>query len=63
MENTKRLAEALVRVSYNHDVTYGMNAYNECRLCGQSVLWSTDESEIEHDSECPIVLARQILSE
>lgn len=57
MEATKRLAEAVLRTAYSHDVTHGMNTYNECNHCGASVYWDEPVSKMEHDSECPVPLA------
>jgi len=61
MEHSKILAEALLRTAHSHDVEHGMNAYNECNHCGQSVYWDEPVETIEHDSECPVLLARSVL--
>lgn len=62
METSKRLAEAVLRTAYTYDVSHGgMNAYNECNHCGASVYWDEPVSKMEHDSECPVLLAEGVL--
>ena len=54
-ENLKRLAEALIsRAFVSH------REYEECRYCRDT---QNGMQDIEHDSECPVLLAQEILRE
>ncbi len=58
---SKRLAEAVIHTAYRYEVSHGMNAYNECNHCPASVYWDEAVSTMEHDSECPVLLAEAIM--
>lgn len=62
METSKILAEAVLKNAYIYDVTRGMNAYNECTHCGAFVYWDEPTSKMEHDSECPVLIAEKAMS-
>jgi hypothetical protein len=60
MENSKILAEAVLRVAYS-GAERSSNAFNECRHC-HNWIYHLQPFE-EHDSECPVLLAKRVLEE
>ena len=60
-ENLKRLAEAVVNRAYI--LEYARNYSNEYYFCIHCKAEAEECNHIEHDSECPVLLAKQVLSD
>ena len=60
MENSKRLAEAILEHWYDqYESGNSGQTYYTCHFCaGYGV---SHIHEIEHDSECPVLLAQQVV--
>ena len=56
-----KVARALLGNAINYEVTCGMNAYNECAYCSGHVYWNQDADTIQHDHNCPVQIARDLL--
>ena len=61
-DDVKRVAEALLDWHYDYDVQSGMNAYNECKHCSGKVYWNIDAEKIKHDSNCVVLIAKDLLT-
>ena len=58
-----KLGETVMRLAFRLDVESGMNAYNECRLCGASVYHDQDLGDIKHNPHCAYLIAQKAIKE
>lgn len=63
VDDVRSVATALLEVATRNDVTRGMNAYNECRFCNGEVWWNEPDDKIVHESNCPVLKARDLMAE
>lgn len=61
-EDVWKVAQTLLDHFVIWDVQCGMNAYNECRYCNGHVYWDKDGADIVHDSNCPVLVAKDLLT-
>lgn len=61
-EEVWTVARAFLENAVSHDVTHGRNAYNECNHCAGYVYWNEDSSTIKHEKDCPVLIARDLLT-
>lgn len=60
--DVKRVAEALLEWHIDWDIAHGMNAYNECKHCNGKVYWNRDIRELNHDPDCVVLIAKDLIT-
>ena len=61
-EDVRKIATALLKTAIEIVSEEDGGAHNQCKLCGASVPWLQTGDEIKHADDCPVVIAKQILS-
>lgn len=61
-EEVWKVARALLDNAHSYEVTHGRNAYNECNHCRGNVYHDQDVERIQHEADCPVLVARDLLT-
>jgi hypothetical protein len=61
-KDVKRVAESLLEWHIDWEVSRGMNAYNECKHCNGRVYWNKDITNLKHDTNCVVLIAKDLLT-
>ena len=61
-DDVRKIATALLKTAIEIVSEEDGGAHNQCKLCGASVPWLKTGDEISHAPDCPVVIAKGILS-
>jgi len=61
-DDVRTIAAALLKTAIEIVSEEDGGAQNQCKLCNASVPWLQTGDEIKHKPDCPVVIAKTILS-